>query len=50
MKKGRTWVISASGGVLVNSWAIVDKVQQSGEPESVRAKSLPTPDAGWWWN
>ena len=27
LRKGRNWVISASGGVAINSWAIADKVQ-----------------------
>jgi hypothetical protein len=49
MKKGRSWVFSASGGVLINSWAIADKVQESDAPGLARNKSIPKGDA-WRWN
>ena len=32
LKKGRNWVITASGGVQVNSWSIADKAQPSDAP------------------
>ena len=50
MKKGRNWVISASGGVLINSYVIADKTQQSDAP--AKAKSAAgTPDkTNWRWN
>ncbi len=50
MKKGHNWVISASGGVLVNSWAIAEVVQQSDAPAAVRAKASGGGNGKWWWN
>ncbi len=51
VKKGRNWVFSASGGVLVNSWAIAERVRQSDAPTAVRAKAAPgDTTTTWWWN
>lgn len=49
MKKGRNWVITASGGVLVNSWAVAGQTESGDAPATVRAKAAPA-GAGWWWN
>ncbi len=49
MKKGRNWVITASGGVLVNSWSVVNQVESSEAPAAVRAKAAPS-GTGWCWN
>lgn len=50
LKKGRNWVISASGGVKVNSWSIADLVEQSDEPADARERSAPRDRTRWWWN
>ena len=50
LKKGRTWVISASGGVALNSWGIAEKVRQGDAPASVRTKATPGQNGTWWWN
>ena len=50
MKKGRNWLISASGGVQVNSWNVADNVQPSDAPAGVRAASASADDTAWWWN
>jgi hypothetical protein len=50
MKKGRNWVITASGGVTVNSWAVVNRVESDMAPATVRAKSAPAHATYWWWN
>jgi len=50
LKKGRNWVISASGGVLVNSWAIADRVQPSDAPTAARTKAAAAEPTNWWWN
>jgi hypothetical protein len=51
-KKGSNWVISASGGVLINSWAIADKTQtdSAGELTPLRAQSDGKESGRWWWN
>jgi hypothetical protein len=50
LKKGHNWLISASGGVSIQSWAIVDRAQKSDAPATVRAKAAPTASATWCWN
>jgi len=50
MKKGRNWVISASGGVLLNTWAIADKTRQSDAPAAARQKAVAADQSNWWWN
>lgn len=50
MKKGRNWVITASGGVMVNSWEVTSRVESDPAPAAVRAEALPATVARWWWN
>jgi hypothetical protein len=50
LNKGRNWVISVSGGVAINSWAVADKVQPSDKVAPVRAKAAPAANTNWWWN
>lgn len=50
VNKGGNWVISASGGVAVNSWGIADQVQQSNAPADVHTKAAPVEIRNWWWN
>jgi hypothetical protein len=50
LRQGRKWVISASGGVAINSWAIADKVQPSDAVAPVRVKAAAADGAAWYWN
>jgi hypothetical protein len=50
LKKGTNWVISASGGVMINSWVLADKPQKSEAPGQIRAKTAPNDKSSWWWN
>ena len=50
LKKGHNWVISASGGVAINSWPMADKARTSDAVAPVRAKAAPAENANWWWN
>ncbi|MCA9271136.1 MAG: DUF1598 domain-containing protein [Planctomycetales bacterium] len=51
-KKGRNWVITASGGVLVDSWQVAtDLQQQDAAVGEVRAAARrPADREPWWWN
>jgi hypothetical protein len=49
VRKGRNWVISASGGVQIPSWAVAEKAELAEAPAAVRATAAPQGDA-WWWN
>jgi hypothetical protein len=50
MQKGRNWIISASGGVKINSWAIADKAKPSHTLGALRAKTATADTSHWWWN
>jgi hypothetical protein len=50
LKKGRNWVISASGGVAINSWIIADQVRPSDAVAPVRAKAAAAETTNWYWN
>jgi len=48
LKKGRNWVISASGGVQIMPWHVADQTEQVDSLNAVR-KQLPTGFDGKWW-
>jgi hypothetical protein len=48
--KSGGWVISASGGVEINSWGVADKKEKSTSLTSPRAKGAPAKISHWWWN
>jgi hypothetical protein len=50
MKKGNNWIITASGGVAIESWVIAGQTQVSDSVAPVRAKAASTDDTKWWWN
>ncbi len=50
LKKGRHWVISASGGVAIHSWGIADTVKASDAVAPIREKAAAGEGAGWYWN
>ncbi|MEX0678268.1 MAG: DUF1598 domain-containing protein [Pirellulales bacterium] len=47
--KGGAWVLSVSGGVLINPWQPLAEPQQSLELGADRTKAA-TRGTGWWWN
>jgi hypothetical protein len=48
-RKGRNWLISASGGVQIHSWGPVEQPQVADSPAAAHAKVTPR-GASWWWN
>jgi hypothetical protein len=53
LKKGTNWIITASGGVSINSWEAADKSEVSATASSTREKAKPVAAAagdGLWWN
>lgn len=51
LKKGNAWILSASGGVLLQPWAFAANVAESAEVVEVRKKSLasrPAATGSWW--
>ncbi|MHC2066714.1 DUF1598 domain-containing protein [Bremerella sp. T1] len=51
MKKGRQWVITASGGVDINSWEVASHTENVAGMDKLRTEQLAanTNDM-WWWN
>jgi len=50
LKKGRHWVISASGGVAISSWELADMAKTSETVAAERGKATPAAGSNWWWN
>ena len=53
-KKGDNYIISASGGVLIYSWGVADRKEQSNTLSPIRAKAADrgqaAPTTSWRWN
>ena len=51
LKKGSRWVLSASGGVLIQPWEVASKSTESPDAAKPRPEALAgRPAAGWWWD
>jgi len=50
VRKGRSWVFSASGGVMINPWTITGQTEVSDEVAEVSPASMPSDPSRWWWN
>ena len=51
VKRGREWIISASGGVQVNPWSVVEAVETSDSLSDVRRQATSgNRDDTWWWD
>lgn len=49
IQKGSNWVISASGGVQINSWAVADKKETSDKVVEARNQAA-NKNTNWWWD
>jgi hypothetical protein len=47
---GRNHVITASGGVQLESWEVADKHDVDPEVKAIHTKAAPTEVGRWWWN
>ncbi len=50
VKKGRGWIISVSGGVDVDAWSVLEKIEISEDVSAFRAKSFSKTGTHWWWD
>jgi hypothetical protein len=50
VRAGREWIITASGGVDIDSWSAVQKTQVEPQAAQVRAAAVAKAHAAWWWN
>ena len=47
---GRNYVITASGGVLIESWQVASNHEVSPQLKAVHAEGSPRTEQTWWWN
>lgn len=50
LKIGRNYVITASGGVQIESWEVASKSVVTPQLKSVHAQGTPQAGKSWWWN
>jgi hypothetical protein len=50
VKKRRTWIISVSGGVELDSFGVAGRQEVDPAIDAVRAKAFKSKVDGWWWN
>jgi hypothetical protein len=50
VKKGRNWVITASGGVMIQPWEMIQSATASDKVAPVRAQAVQSRKNTWWWN
>src|SRR5262245_13414312 len=50
VKKGRNYVISASGGVQLQPWEIIQKTETSTSLTATRTSAASNRKTSWWWN
>jgi hypothetical protein len=50
LKKGKSWIVTASGGIQVESWQVADNVETSGELADLRQQAVTprTTESIWW--
>jgi hypothetical protein len=50
LKIGRNYVITASGGVDIDSWSVASMNRVDATIGAARGEASKPDDAGWWWN
>jgi hypothetical protein len=50
IRKGREWILSLSGGVQVDSWSVVSRVETRNELSATRQQAAARQPERWWWD
>ena len=50
VKKGRSWIITGSGGVEIDSWRVAEQRVQRAKLVDVRASARSKDSREWWWD
>ena len=50
IKKGRNYIITASGGVEISSWRVIEKTRTDAGTARQRQQATPPATTSWWWN
>lgn len=48
LKRGRNWILTASGGVAINSWEVADKTEVRPAVGVIRERAKATKVTAWW--
>ena len=49
-KKGRQFIITASGGVQIESWQVIQNVRTDSQVQQARLQAVPSASSDWCWN
>jgi hypothetical protein len=50
VRKGREWILSLSGGVQVDSWSVVSRVETRSQLSATRQQAAAKQRERWWWD
>jgi hypothetical protein len=50
IRKGQQWVVGVSGGVAVDSWSVLERVELQPELTNLREKTAASVIGRWWWD
>lgn len=50
IRKGRDWIVSLSGGVQVDSWSVLNRVETRAELTTKHRDATPLEAGRWWWD
>ncbi len=50
VRVGRRWVVSISGGVEMDGYSVLGRVERGDGPASARSQAAAAPDGRWWWD
>ncbi len=50
VKKRRNYVITASGGVRISSWRVIERTRTGAEVGRTRQRATAPAQSAWWWN
>ncbi len=50
LKTRSGWIVTASGGVQIESWQVANRAQSSAKMREMRSELMAPAGANWWWN
>jgi hypothetical protein len=50
IRRGKDWILSLSGGVQIDSWSVLERVEAKPELSTTRQSAIPPSPDRWWWD
>jgi hypothetical protein len=50
IRAGNQYIITASGGVQIESWDVASRSEQNDRVDQVRQRAIAKAPSQWWWN